>query len=1603
MNKLNLKKLIPASLLFLTTSFTATSAGQNDAATYQSYLDNLFADKSCTVLKAEINTDNLTSNTNYINLPEPLKKMVMKIAGGDWSESYDYSSTAYAGTNGEWNSDYARKYRVQLYEPYSKGDDAASMAGIQPYTNMNNPTGIVGDAGNTIYVMVEDEIPAGTSLYIDEVADYDLHNSVTSGTKLSRGLNIITCSKNNAHFFIYYSVPTVSKPTGSNRFQPVAKYKLSQIPPVKIHIEGGRLNGFFNYVGDTRTDVNGEILYKPDTEDDFKYTIQRATNLMYDLIGKYVILHFHLYDTDKGGTDPIKGVRSSLFSNKTEGSEREYNPVNIMTAWDEMCLNERILMGLQSDEEIAEYNSINGEKILNDKSKIFYSSIVNTGDKVTGGNVTYSLDPGYHYNDYFNNRLMGLSQDREGLFMSATSWRMNFHINTVDQILTQFNKGEIWGPAHEYGHINQGPMNMAGTTEESNNIFSNVAVYFIGKQSSRSDFISSEFKIFQEGKNFLENGTWGTTRMFWQLWCYYHATGHNTKFYPRLYELLRNNPLQKITRPGKHNMRYDQLHFAKMCCLAAQEDLTDFFTAWGFFVPMDMYPIEDYNSYDAYLTDEDIKAVKDEIAAFGFDKNEAIILIDDRPGSTRKSFDGFPKENAGQYGGLEAFRNEEAPEGDFSFKINMNTVTVSKTGSPGAGYIIRDAEGNLLGFSNSDVFEVSDELAAKLRSGEASVKAVGANNETAEVTNLLLDGSNDEKIEILNGLISKTAAVLAYVDDDAVGYLRTEAAAPLQQLLKEAQNGVTSGNATSEELSSMIDRLSSSYIKILSDKESFVKVETGNTYQITSNYYKNLVLTTDKTKLTAQTRSNTESLIQQWYFEPAGEEDTYYLMNVETGQYIKGWDATGRIYAMSTSEPFPYDLQNKQNDANYFGVFGIASHGTNQGLHYNNGMTYWSTATTSPASMWTIRKVHDATDDAIADKQKQIYYGMLQALIGKYEALKSDIDPTNSNVGYFRPGADEIFDIVCDNIRAFINRDDATSAECVQFYAEQLELYDKTIVSPEVCIRIEPGAAYIITNVNESNRRLSTNDTNLESLGIDKDDTLTTRWVFESTDNSNLFALRNLSIRKYVSSNGISYDKEVPMKETGDYFGLVRVPGSIGVFGISAYLDPANSLIMVGNNIRVSVLSSDQARWTIKKILDRDFVEKHDRLGELMDHGRELTLNWDYTIFPEWLETYQLMDDMTDAYKSTTISAEELQECIEKLESNLAYADALVDGSEIINFVSAADFNDRADENTESNGIRHAFNPNGELRFENIVTLGKEVDASSIIVSATPINGGNWTKINNWATDLQEEYMSAFSKYLTDDNFFNWFESADIDRLDGFLTTVSAKLEEGDTPGVYTLVINAPCSGMYQIQLYSATKDIAIFDADKKIPSFTVEVYPNLTEDYGIKGLIIDNYTFGSEHEGLQKTIVLPDSYIKNNDLTNCRIYVPGVYFAGNISAVWTADNDNETDGATAVIEKLSSYYPISTTYFATVDLSSLKSDSKSGTLNVAVSKNGANANFAFHVKAGDKDVETSVGTTVIDVRDNCTYYNLQGQKVNNPGKGIYIRIKNGKSEKIVL
>ena len=166
---------------------------------YQNILSTLFTDYSCSELKsqyASYSESQMQADANYQRLSATLQKMVLKVLSGNWYEAN------YDGNKSAWDSEYAKKYRVQLYEPYNEPEAAAKAIGINAHTNMNNPTGIFSGAHEVLYIMVEGTIKEGASLYLDSITGHNRLEGYDEGILLNEGLNIIPTEAAGNNYFI---------------------------------------------------------------------------------------------------------------------------------------------------------------------------------------------------------------------------------------------------------------------------------------------------------------------------------------------------------------------------------------------------------------------------------------------------------------------------------------------------------------------------------------------------------------------------------------------------------------------------------------------------------------------------------------------------------------------------------------------------------------------------------------------------------------------------------------------------------------------------------------------------------------------------------------------------------------------------------------------------------------------------------------------------------------------------------------------------------------------------------------------------------------------------------------------------------------------------------------------------------------------------------------------------------------------------------------------------------------------------------------------------------------------------------------------------------
>lgn len=302
-----------------------------------------------------------------------------------------------------------------------------------------------------------------------------------------------------------------------------------------------------------------------------------------------------------------------------------------------------------------------------------------------------------------NNHLFAISP--EGSYMWASDYRIAFVYTYLNNILLKDNvmaaKDNAWGPAHEIGHIHQQAINWPGSTESSNNLFSNYILYKLGKYCSRG----SELSALATARCEKHQGWWnmGTSthqnedteihmRMNWQLWNYYHRCGYKKDFWQTLFKLLREDRIVE-SDPGAA-----QLKFAMKASQAANENLTDFFEMWGFFEPVDA-TIEQYGTWNYRVTETMIKEAKDFMAQFPAPKHAFYYLEDRKNGDV-----GIGDYKVGDVGYYTQFQNNVKITKEVGCSLSGQQVNITD-GDEAVAFEVRK-DGQLLYFSNFFQFTV---------------------------------------------------------------------------------------------------------------------------------------------------------------------------------------------------------------------------------------------------------------------------------------------------------------------------------------------------------------------------------------------------------------------------------------------------------------------------------------------------------------------------------------------------------------------------------------------------------------------------------------------------------------------------------------------------------------------------------------------------------------------------------------------------------------------------------------------------------------------------------------------------------------------------------
>ena len=854
-------------------------------------LANLFSDKACTELKKSFaSVDAVKEDADYKVLPKALQEMVIKVYTGNWQENNFDSSKPY------WDSEHAKRFRIQSIEPYSIAGEITDWLGINAHINMDNPLGITGNYRQHLYIFVEGEIKNGAELTLGSLVGHGLLGTYDQGITLKEGLNIIPFHANGNTLYINYVVHTYQV----GRFT----HKLSDYKDLKVHVAGGNVNGYYNGVGDY-------LWGEPDDDDDWQYYEDRTNTESATILGKRQILHFTMWPTqvtdDKTGSTYVEqNCMSKFFPNNVQvpaNTPAKQKVNTVLEAWDRIHLSELATMGLLSKAEMDSLNALypRWDKEWKNKAEIYNYS-----------DAMYEERNGVDYSEYFNHH--GIALGNFSGYMSG-GWRnCNYNQNTMGDIIggIAVGAGQTWGPAHEIGHQHQSVFNVNGLTEVTNNFHSNVAVWYMGMGTSRINgsegALDKVYYNYRNGNHYLfhkqmgsdSQNLWSQTQIYYKLWLYFHRAGHKTDFFPRLFELhrkdrMRSNDLGWIDGKGHASGKESMLKYYKQACQAAQQDLTEFFRAHGFFVLMDQQERGDYSTSFYTQTQKEVDEAIAWVKAQGYPENLAPLFITDGVATPTYSHDGKTKrsywdsETANGYNGTIGmyldFIGETAKAEGYIYSVYKNKITIDKTNGKGAvGFIVYNGD-ELIAFTNNYTVELPATAI------QYKIYAVQGDGTKVEVKSAAEGGTEEQQMEALNNAITAANTLIGKANNPKyASYLRASAVKELSEMVADAQAALDNKDQSVMSYGAWAVALINATNEIKADQNSYVGIKGLNHYELRSaegNFGYYLAYYNAGVKATSQSQVAKTNDDRRWEFVPVeGEEGVYYIKNIGQNKFI---------------------------------------------------------------------------------------------------------------------------------------------------------------------------------------------------------------------------------------------------------------------------------------------------------------------------------------------------------------------------------------------------------------------------------------------------------------------------------------------------------------------------------------------------------------------------------------------------------------------------------------------------------------------------------------------------------------------------------------------
>lgn len=946
----------------------------NKANVYSPIVEGYFTSKGCTELKAEyaaMSDDAFKAKMTEDALPEQVQTMVLGIKN-KWA--------------GEFNPAMSQRFRVQSYKAYTRCNDAGTQANSPKWTvrasqmsDRNNPTGIWTDALQLLYVFVEDEIPAGTTLKIAGASGsgviglFDHH-----GTELHRGMNVIYSGLNYTTQWIMYTC-------AADYSTPVSSY-----PEIKIHIEGGEVLGYVNKT------VSGD--------ETFSTADEEATNAEYTEVLDNAMALMKAKDKDMSAINfTVMGERGVFefplstyrehWSKESKWGSKIYKSLNfydnvLKWEWSNMGWQDRVENG-KADNDLEHLAAGGGDA--------FWPTYIN--------NHAPTMQCPDGKNPYSGDSHTGM----------PGSWAVESSYNAERADF------DTWCCGHESGHNNQSTINLPSCTESSNNFFSNVITTQYGYRLGRGWSFAQNFDAYGYGKTiFCQRDISITMRMWYNLWLYYHVAGHNKSFMPKLFKALRADLMSfggegwhtgKFGGANKGNATTSWLKFYEKACEAAGEDLTEYFRMWGFLTPTaeaegDYIEVidgkyyaycGDYSSYYIHAEKADIDAAIARVKAHGWRENLEVMFMEDRqiprkrhdPLATGNEYKPFNWGSAataesmqaeyGNVGDVLTFIDGTGNNGAYTYILSGNHIKLTGTG--GVGFIVYDKNNEVAYMANKFEFNIP---AAVVQDG-FTIKVFNADGTSSEVADKAESASDEDKLSILKEAVklAKTYTAMEDATGKKVGYYPSEAIADLVKLVTEANNSISGG-----EVASYLDiakRLNAEVINLMVTDPT-TKITENMLYTIRSERNKNRYLASGTGNSAGSViGGSSTSSAAKWLLVPANDKNdgTYYMQNRATGRYLNAiLNEKNNLQSVEMTDGQPADKNAVKVVTISSGVFGVRPMDKSYvNIDPSNNIAVWGSA--DEGSQWTI--------SAAGELEEPVTDEMITELVQKSNSVLADV------------------------------------------------------------------------------------------------------------------------------------------------------------------------------------------------------------------------------------------------------------------------------------------------------------------------------------------------------------------------------------------------------------------------------------------------------------------------------------------------------------------------------------------------------------------------------------------------------------------------------------